>query len=77
MLTIRGETRHEAQSEDEKVYRRELSYGKFARSIRLPEGLNVDAAEADFKNGVVTVSIPRLPEEKPKTLQVNVRTNEQ
>jgi len=74
VLTIRGETKHEATTEDEKVYRREVSYGKFARSIRLPEGLDIDAADAEFKNGVVNISLPRLPEEKPKSLKVNVRT---
>lgn len=76
VLTIRGESRHESATEDEKVYRREVSYGKFARSIRLPEGLDLNTADAEFKNGIVTISIPRLPEEKPKSLKVNVRTTE-
>lgn len=76
VLTIRGEARAESTSEDEKVYRREVSYGAFARSIRLPEGLNLDSANADFKNGIVTISIERLPEEKPKSLKVNVRSLE-
>lgn len=74
VLTIRGEARAESTSEDEKVYRREVSYGAFARSIRLPEGLDLDSANADFKNGVVTISIARFPEEKPKSLKINVRT---
>lgn len=77
VLTIRGETKAEAATEDEKVYRREVSYGAFARSIRLPEGLDLDAADAEFKNGMVTVTLPRLPEEKPKALKVNVRSSEQ
>jgi len=76
VLTIRGEAKYEATTEDEKVYRREVNYGKFARSIRLPEGLNLDATDAEFKNGVVTISIPRLPEEKPKSVKVNVRNTE-
>jgi len=76
VLTIRGETKHEETTEDEKVYRREVSYGKFARSIRLPDGLDLDAADAEFKNGLVTISLPRVPEEKPKSLKVSVRNNE-
>lgn len=74
VLTVRGETRAEAASDDEKVYRREVSYGSFARSIRLPEGLDLENVDAEFKNGMVTITLPRLPEEKPKALKVNVRT---
>jgi len=76
VLTIRGEARHEAETNDEKVYRREVSYGSFSRSVRLPEGLNLDSVDAEFKNGLVTVSLPRLPEEKPKAVKIAVRTAE-
>lgn len=74
VLTIRGETRHEYANEDAQVYRREISYGSFARSIRLPDNLNLETIDAEFSNGVVTVSIPRAEEIKPKALKVNVRT---
>jgi HSP20 family protein len=76
VLTIRGETRHESNGENEKVYRREVSYGAFARSIRLPENLNLEAVDAEFKNGLVTIKLPRQPEEKPKALKINVRGGE-
>lgn len=76
VLTIRGETRHEEESKEDKVYRREVSYGSFSRSVRLPEGLNLDAVDAEFKNGLVTISLPRVPEEKPKAVKVSVRTAE-
>ena len=76
VLTIRGESRHENESNEAKVYRREVSYGAFARSIRLPEGLDLENVDAGFKNGIVTVTLPRLPEEKPKSLKVNVRSSE-
>jgi len=76
VLTIRGETRHESESKEQKVYRREVSYGAFSRSVRLPEDLNLDAVDAEFKNGIVTISLPRLPEEKPKSVKVTVRTTE-
>lgn len=74
VLTIRGEVKHEYESEDVKVYRREVSFGAFARSIRLPENLNIEAVDAEFSNGFVTISIPRVEEVKPKALKVNVRT---
>ena len=76
VLSIRGETRHEAESEDAKVYRREITSGSFARSIRLPENLNLDAIDAEFRNGIVTITLPRAVEEKPKALKVNVRQAE-
>ena len=75
VLTIRGEVRHEESKED-KVYRREVSYGSFSRSIRLPENLNLEAVDAQFKNGIVTISLPRLIEEKPKAMKIAVRTVE-
>ncbi len=73
VLTIRGESRQDSVGETEKVYRREVSYGQFARSIRLPDGLNLDRVDADFKNGIVTIKLPRVPEEKPKSIKINVR----
>jgi len=76
VLTIRGETRHEEESKEDKVYRREVSYGSFSRSVRLPEGLNLEAVDAEFKNGLVTISLPRVPEEKPKAVKVAIRTAE-
>jgi HSP20 family protein len=76
VLTIRGETRHEEEQKDEKIYRREVSYGSFSRSVRLPENLNLEEVDAEFKNGLVTISVPRLPEEKPKALKIAVRTSE-
>ena len=76
VLTIRGETRQEEESKEDKVYRREVSYGSFARSVRLPEGLNLEAVDAEFKNGLVTISLPRLPEEKPKAVKIAVRSAE-
>ncbi len=76
VLTIRGESHAESATEDQKVYRREVSYGAFARSVRLPDNLNLEQVGADFKNGIVTISLPRVPEEKPKTLKIPVRTPE-
>ncbi len=76
VLTIRGEFKLEANGENEKVYVRETGYGRFARSLRLPENANLEAIEAKFKNGVLTVSIPRLAEEKPKALKINVRSED-
>lgn len=74
ILTLRGETKSESFEQKEvKVYRREVITGAFARSIRLPEGLDLSKVDAEFKNGVVTIALPRVPEEKPASLKIQVR----
>ena len=73
VLTVRGETRSDTENKDQKVYYREVTYGCFSRSVRLPEGLNLDAVDAEFKNGIVTITLPRVPEERPKALKISVR----
>ena len=78
VLTIRGESRSEYQTgENTKVYRREVSYGSFARSIRLPEKLQFDQADAEFTHGFVTISIPKVEEPKSQPRKLTVRSGEQ
>jgi HSP20 family protein len=78
VLTIKGETKQTwEEGEDTKVYHREYRYGSFSRSIRLPERLDLEKVDAEFKDGFVTISIPRVPEVKPQALKVSVRSNEQ
>ncbi len=72
VLTIRAERKADSLGEDAKVYRRENAYGVFVRSLRLSDRLDTANVTAESKNGVLTLTIPRLPEEKPKTITVNV-----
>ena len=65
----------EEVSETAKVFRRENTYGSFSRSIRLSPQLNQEAVEASFKNGFVTITIPKVEEEKPKSLRIPISTN--
>ena len=78
VLTIRGETRSHFENEGDntKVYRREVSYGAFSRSIRLPESLSFDRADAEFKHGFVTISIPKSEQPKAEPRKLNVRSAE-
>jgi|SRR5579862_4068813 len=76
VLSIRGETKSDLNTETDKVYRREVSYGSFSRSIRLPENLDLNAVSADFQNGLVTVTIPRIPEPEPQVIRVQVSGSE-
>lgn len=69
-LTISGETKEEEEVKEEDYIRRERRYGSFSRSVVLPEGLEPDKAEASFEDGVLTLSIPKAPEAKPKVIKV-------
>ena len=75
VLTLRGEAKHEAKTEegDGRVYHhRELRYQRFSRSVRLPIMVNADKADAQFENGVLTLTLPKAEEVKPK--QITVKT---
>lgn len=74
VLTIEGETARDSAIEEAKVYMREVSTGKFRRSIRLPEGLDLDAVDAEFDHGMVTIKLPRVVEEKPEPRRIEVRS---
>jgi HSP20 family protein len=59
MLVINGEKKSEKEEKGQRSYRSERIYGSFRRSVPLPEGLDENACEAHFKNGVLTVTLPK------------------
>ncbi len=69
-LTIKGETKTEEEVKKENYFRKERSYGAFSRSILLPSSLQTDKAEASFENGVLTLTIPKAEESKPKQIKI-------
>lgn len=69
-LTISGETKQEEEVKEQNYVRRERRYGSFSRSVVLPESLKADEAEASFEDGVLTLTIPKAPEAKPKVIKV-------
>jgi HSP20 family protein len=69
-LTISGETKAEEEVKEENYIRHERRYGSFSRSVMLPESLKADEAEASFEDGVLTLTIPKAPEAKPKVIKV-------
>jgi HSP20 family protein len=69
-VTVSGKREAENKDEGETYYAYERSYGSFSRSFTLPEGADADHAEADLRNGVLTLSIPKLPEHQPKKVSV-------
>ena len=74
ILTIRGERKFEKNVNEENYLRMERAYGSFARSFTLANTVNSEAIKADYQNGVLTLSIPKREEAKPKQIKVNVST---
>ncbi len=72
VITISGERRKEAGHADEKVHRVESFYGQFSRSFRLPDDADIDAIQAESRNGVLKVRVPKTPAPKPRTVEVQV-----
>jgi len=73
MLTIKGETRTEAEVKEENYIRRERRYGSFCRSLAIPLSVVADKAEAEFENGVLTLTLPKAEEVKPKAIKVKAK----
>jgi HSP20 family protein len=74
ILTIRGERKFEKKVNEENYLRVERSYGSFARSFTLANTVNPDAIKAEYQNGVLTLTIPKREEARPKQIKVNVST---
>jgi len=74
ILTIRGERKFEKKVNEDNYLRVERAYGSFARSFTLANTVDSDAIKADYQNGVLTLTIPKREEAKPKQIKVNVNT---
>lgn len=74
ILTIRGERKFEKKENEKNYLRVERSYGSFARSFSLASTVKTEAIKADYKNGVLTLTIPKREEAKPKQIKVNVES---
>jgi len=72
VLTLRGERKFEKKVNEDNYLRIERTYGAFSRSFSLASTVNPEAIKADYQNGVLTLSIPKREEAKPKQIKVNV-----
>lgn len=72
VLTIKGEKQAYAKGEKTKVYRREDWNGSFQRTLSLPKGVDAEKIAAELKDGVLSVTLPKLEEVKPKQIKVSV-----
>jgi HSP20 family protein len=73
VLTIRGEIKHEEEQQEKSWHIREHRWGSFERSISLPTDVVSDRAQADFDNGILTITLPKAEEVKPKTITVKAK----
>ena len=74
ILTIRGERKFEKKVNESNYLRVERSFGAFSRSFSLANTVNSEAIKAEYKNGVLALTIPKREEAKPKQIKVNVET---
>ncbi len=72
-LTISGERKQEKETKDSKFHRVERAYGKYYRSFTLPQQIQEDKIEAEFRDGQLIITIPKAEEAKPKEIEVKVK----
>src|SRR3989344_3330764 len=69
-ITIKGERHHDEKIKEEDYFYQECYWGRFSRSVILPEEVDPDNASVNFKNGILTVKLPKLQKKKAKKLKV-------
>ena len=70
VLTIQGEKQNETESKDTNYHRVERSYGKFLRSFRLPSAIKSDKIDATYKDGILSIVLPKAEEAKTKEIEI-------
>ena len=73
LLTLSGERRFEEETKKENYVRVERNYGQFLRSFTLPMTIDAGKVIADFKDGLLTVTLPKREEAKPKQIEITVK----
>ena len=73
VLTIRGERKSEKEEKGKKYHRMERFYGSFERSFTLPDEIEAGQITSEYKEGVLTVRLPKNPSAKPKSIEVKVQ----
>jgi HSP20 family protein len=72
-LTIKGERKVESEVKEKDYYYCERSYGSFSRSLALPSNIDAGKIEANYEDGVLEISLPKIPEVKPKKVSVSAK----
>jgi HSP20 family protein len=69
-LTVSGKRERTEQSENDRFYRYERRFGSFSRTVGLPQGVEEDAIQADYRNGVLEIHVPKPEAPKPRRIQI-------
>lgn len=72
-LTLRGEFKQEEEQKDTTYHIRERRAGSFERTVLLPVDVQTDKAQADFENGVLTITLPKAESVRPKTISIKAK----
>ncbi len=76
-LYLKGERKQESEVKEEKYHRVERSYGAFTRTFTLPSTVSTEGIKADYKDGVLTLTMAKREEAKPKAIKINVSESAQ
>jgi HSP20 family protein len=71
-LYLKGERKFEKEVKEENLHRVERSYGTFKRNFSLPNTIDADKVKAEYRNGILTLTMPKREEVKPRTIKINV-----
>jgi len=74
-LYLKGERKFEKEVKEQNYHRIERSYGTFTRTFSLPNSIDADKVVANYRDGVLTLTMPKKEEAKPKTIKINVSKN--
>jgi HSP20 family protein len=72
VLAIEGERQQVKEEKGKRFHRIEREYGRFVRRFALPSEVNPDTVRAEFKDGVLSVALPKAPDAKPRTIDIKV-----
>ncbi len=72
-VSINGERKSETKTEEKGMVRSEFHYGRFERQIPLPAHVQNDKVQAEYKNGILTLNLPKIEGEKHKAVKINVK----
>jgi len=73
VLTLKGEAKHEDERNERAWHIREQRFGSFERSVALPTAVKTDQADAVFENGILTITLPKADEVKPRTINIKAK----
>jgi HSP20 family protein len=72
-LTVKGERKTESEVKEDDYYCCERSYGSFSRSLAVPSNVDTKKIEANYEDGVLEISLPKIPEAEPKKISVSAK----